>query len=66
MDKVVAREVLIVAAVASLAAVLLVAAGLFIGVAFIWQTYVWSLGALYGARVLLWALRTVRKNQRVA
>ena len=63
MDKVIAREVLVVSAVALLAAALLWLAG-FVGVAFMGQTYLWSLGLLYGLRILVWALKTVRSSHK--
>ncbi|MBI4337696.1 MAG: hypothetical protein HY683_07730 [Chloroflexi bacterium] len=61
MSRVIAQEVLVAAGVAAAAAVLLLLAGL-VGIAFTAQTYLWSLGVLYGLRVLAWAIQTMRRG----
>ena len=63
MERAIAREVLIFFGVALLAAMLLLLAR-FAGIAFTTQTYLWSFGVLYGLRVMVWAVRTVRGNQQ--
>lgn len=63
MEKTIAREILVATALAAMAAALLLLAR-FAGIPFNTQTYPWSLGILYGVRILVWALRTVRGNQK--
>ncbi|MBI2917421.1 MAG: response regulator transcription factor [Chloroflexi bacterium] len=60
--RVVAREVLLLYGIAGGAVLLLLGSG-FIGVRFMWQTYVISFGVLYSFRLLAFGIQTLRERR---
>lgn len=65
MERAIAREILVVFGVTVLTVALLLLAR-FAGIAFTIQTYVGSFGVLYGLRVMVWAIRTVRSGHHAS
>ena len=61
LKRAVGRELLLLYFIAILAAVLLYLAG-FVGIAFMTQTYLWSLGFLYSIRLVVFGIRSLRGN----
>ncbi len=60
MQRTLAKEVLIITGVALAAALLLLVAGVTIGLAFMLKTYVWAFGVLYGVRIIYRAIQSLR------
>lgn len=65
MERAIAREILTIFGVAAVAVALLLLAR-FAGITFTTQTYLWSFGVLYGLRVMVWAIKTVRSGHHAS